>query len=122
MLNNITVEALEFLEEAKKAFESNYKMITYRNKNDEFIALRNGFNETIIDVYEISQPVGRFTDQLPSQYTETVLTDELDKLKETAKSVEKLKRVLDYNYEKYKDNEIVRELFTNMYAQMSINK
>lgn len=84
-MNQITSEALEFVEEAKKMFTENDAMTTYRNEKEEFVALRGGFLDRSMTVYELGRPVGYFIEQLPSQHKELVDYEDYQKLKEYKK-------------------------------------
>lgn len=53
-------EHLEFMEEAKKAFEENERLETYRNENEVLIALRYGMDRDCIQVYELGEEIGFF--------------------------------------------------------------
>lgn len=77
-MNQISKEALEFVNEAKESFISNEKMVTYTDKEKGYIALRTGFREDCIMVYELGNEVGNFTQQLPSQHKVLVDHDELE--------------------------------------------
>lgn len=79
-MNQIPPEALNFLEEAKRGF-NNIETVTYIDKNKEFIALRTGFREDCLSVYELGNEIGNFTDQLPKQHTVIIDYDELDRYK-----------------------------------------
>lgn len=46
---------LNFVEEAKRAFETDYKLFTYRNKDDDLIALRYGEDHDCINVFELGE-------------------------------------------------------------------
>lgn len=84
-MNKISNEALEFLNEAKESFIKNDKMVTYTDKEKGFIALRTGFRDDCIMVYELGNEVGNFVQQLPSQHKVLVDYDEIEiykKLKE----------------------------------------
>jgi len=95
-MNLISREALDFLEEAKNSFNNNGELITYTDSENEFIALRGGFRENCILIYELNCEVGNFTDQLPSRHKVLVDYDELDDLKKLKDNVENLKS-LDLN-------------------------
>lgn len=56
----ITREHLNFMEEAKTAFEENYRLETYRNENDTLIALRYGMDRDCIQIYKLDGEVGFF--------------------------------------------------------------
>jgi hypothetical protein len=57
-MNQISKDALKFLEEARQAFQENENWATYRDDNEEFIALRTGLFEDCITIYELGSPVG----------------------------------------------------------------
>lgn len=88
-MNQITPEALEFLEEAKKGFD-NIETITYISKDQDYIALRTGFSEDCLSIYELGNEVGLFTEQLPKQQTVIVEYDELERYKKIEKKLNKL--------------------------------
>lgn len=48
------------MEEAKKAFDENYRLETYRNESDTLIALRYGMDRDCIKIYELGEEVGFF--------------------------------------------------------------
>lgn len=84
-MNQITVEALEFVNEAKEGFIKNDEITTYTDKEKGFIALRTGFREDCIMVYELGNEVGNFVQQLPNQHKVLVDSEEIEtyrKLKE----------------------------------------
>lgn len=81
-MNQISNEALLFLEEAKQSFIDNPKWSTYRSKVYPFIGLRGGFREDCISVYELGSEVGQFTEVLPRQHLAFVEYDELEKYKD----------------------------------------
>ena len=60
-------------------------MTTYRNEKEEFIALRGGFLDRSMTVYELGKSVGYFIEQLPSQHKELVDYEDYEKLKEYKK-------------------------------------
>lgn len=84
-MNQITKEALEFVEEAKKAFTENDDFTTYRNKEENFIALRGGMRDDCMTVYELGDPVGNFVEQLPRQHKVLVDYEDYEKLKKLKK-------------------------------------
>lgn len=87
-MNQISKEALEFLNQAREEFSKNTDYTTYRNQEDGFIALRTGFGEDCIMVYELGSPVGNFTQQLPRQHKVLIDYDELESFKKVRKKVE----------------------------------
>jgi len=89
-MNQISNEALEFLEYAKKEFTDNPKWSTTRD--GQFIGLRGGFREDCITVYELGNEVGQFTEVLPRQHLTFVEYDELVKYKDL---VDRIKRTLE---------------------------
>ncbi|RKJ71337.1 hypothetical protein D7X33_22405 [Butyricicoccus sp. 1XD8-22] len=104
-MNTITPEALEFLEEAKTKFE-NIEAMTYNN--NEFIALRSGFREDSLIVYELGNEVGFFTEVLPSQHTVVVHYDDLILSKKRAEKYDKLLSALQFFEKEGKlDQEVV---------------
>lgn len=48
---------LEFFEEAKRGFESNPRLETYRNEDKTFIALRYGEDRDCIQVYQLGEEI-----------------------------------------------------------------
>lgn len=76
-MNQISNEALLFLEEAKQSFTENPKWSTV--KDNGFIGLRGGLREDCISVYELGNEVGQFTAVLPRQHLTFVEYDELEK-------------------------------------------
>lgn len=62
----ITKQELDFMIEARKAFEENNKLVTYIDEFNEYIALRRELHptEADIDVFKIDCFVGTFTNQL----------------------------------------------------------
>jgi hypothetical protein len=80
-MNQITKEALEFLNEAKKQLSENSEWTTYRDENENFIALRTGLFEDSIFVYELGNPVGNFVEQLPRQQKVVIDYDQLEQYK-----------------------------------------
>ncbi|WP_172369602.1 hypothetical protein [Sporosarcina jiandibaonis] len=57
MTAHIYQEDLDFLQEAKEAFESDYTLFTYRNDDDSLIALRRGEDRDCIHIYRINEEV-----------------------------------------------------------------
>lgn len=53
-------EHLDFMEEAKVAFEENARLETYRNAEGTFIALRYGVDRDCIKIYELGGEIGFF--------------------------------------------------------------
>lgn len=53
---------LEFMEEAKSAFESNPRFETYRNTEGNLIALRHGLDRNCIGIHEIGKEIGFFAE------------------------------------------------------------
>lgn len=82
-MNQISKEALDFVDAARKSFEENEDYVTYLS--GDFIALRSGMFENCITVYELGSSVGNFTDQLPRRQKVLVDYDELKRLKEIEK-------------------------------------
>lgn len=64
MNQSITKTHLAFVDEAKKAFDDNSILETYRNFNDPFIALRMGADRDCVDVYEIGDHIANFVQQM----------------------------------------------------------
>lgn len=48
------------MEEAKKAFEENARLETYRDEFDTLIALRYGMDRDCIQVYKLCEEIGFF--------------------------------------------------------------
>lgn len=65
----ITKQELVFMNEAKKAFEKDNKLVTYIDEFNEYIALRRELHpiESDIEVYKIDCFVGTFTNQLETR-------------------------------------------------------
>lgn len=84
-MNQISKEALQFLDEAKEAFEKNEDLTTYRNEVENFIALRSGMFDDCIMIYELGSAVGNFVQQLPRQHKILVNYDELEQLRKDKK-------------------------------------
>ncbi|MEK5330280.1 hypothetical protein [Lysinibacillus sp. FSL W8-0992] len=59
-MTQIYREHLDFMEEAKEAFEKNERLETYRNADNTLIALRYGLDRDCIDVYELGEGIGFF--------------------------------------------------------------
>jgi len=55
---------LNFLEEAKSAFQETSGFHTYRNEGDDLLALRTGMDRDCVMVYELGDCVGNFVNQL----------------------------------------------------------
>lgn len=91
----ITPESLQFLEEAKKEFD-NIERTTYRNETEGFIALRTGFMEDGLEIFELGNKVGFFTEQLPRQHTKIIEYDELERLRKLEKEYKKVYKILKY--------------------------
>lgn len=106
-MNQIRPEALKFLEEAKQSFESNKEYFTYIDKENQYIALRSGFREDCIVIYELSSEVGNFVEQLTPSHTVVVDYDELDELK---KIKEKYNKLVDVTLNIIRNDEIGEEL------------
>ncbi len=66
---------LEFLEEAKAAFNENSRLETYRNENDSMIALRYGPKRDCIWIYELGSEVA-FFHNVANPTTELVIKNE----------------------------------------------
>ncbi|WP_137743373.1 hypothetical protein [Robertmurraya siralis] len=84
-MNQISKEALDFLQEAKESFEKNPDFTTYRNKKGSFIALRTGMSDDCIMIYELGFAVGNFTQQLPRRNMKLIDYDEYEQLKKDKK-------------------------------------
>lgn len=89
-MNQITPEALEFVEEAKARFTENDDLSTYRNEKSSFIALRSGFRDDCMMVYELGNEVGNFVQQLPTQHKVLVDYDDISTLNELKTKVTNL--------------------------------
>jgi hypothetical protein len=87
-MNIITKEALDFANEAKARFEDSSELVTYRNKESDYIALRGGMFEDSIMIYELGNAVGNFVGQLPRQDKVLVDREELKKLKDVKSTIE----------------------------------
>jgi tetratricopeptide (TPR) repeat protein len=107
-MNQISKEALDFLNEAREQFKQNTDYTTYRNREDGFIALRTGMFDDCIEIYELGSPIGNFTQQLPRQHK--VLID-YDKLKVYEKLQEKVELQID------KVEELVNNEESNKYYE-----
>lgn len=59
-MTQIYREHIDFMEEAKQAFENNERLETYRNDNDTLIALRHGMDRDCIQIYKLGEEVGFF--------------------------------------------------------------
>ena len=72
----ITKGLLNFVEEAKQAFENDKQATTYRDWNEEYIALRTSVERNDITVYKIAEPAKVFTGQLqPCPFPREVILD-----------------------------------------------
>ncbi|CAM3364969.1 hypothetical protein PALU110988_18765 [Paenibacillus lupini] len=60
----ITKRHLIFLEEAKRAFIENPHYETYRNEENNLIALRRGEDRDCIEIYKLSGRVGFFAQMM----------------------------------------------------------
>lgn len=87
-MNQITKESLDFMNEAREVFEKNLDLTTYRDDNEEFIALRSGLFDDCMMIYELGSQVGNFVNQLPKQHKVSVEYDELETLKKDKKKVD----------------------------------
>lgn len=94
-MNMITKEALDFLNEAKEQLSKNPDFTTYRDEKENFIALRTGFREDCIAVYELGNPVGNFAEQLPRQHKVVIDYEQLEKYKKLQEKVNKISQVVD---------------------------
>jgi hypothetical protein len=56
----ITQEHLDFMEEAKKAFEAYQRYETYRNDSNTLIALRYGVDRDCIQIFKLGSEVAFF--------------------------------------------------------------
>lgn len=57
MAANVYPDDLDFLEEAKDAFNNNFRLETYRNTEDTHIALRYGLDRDCIQIYKLGEEV-----------------------------------------------------------------
>lgn len=64
-MTQINNEHLKFLEEAKQAFINDPILETYRNEDDEYIALRVGLGRDCLLVFELGEEVANFVQQIP---------------------------------------------------------
>lgn len=73
----ITNYHLNFLEEAKQAFIDNPLQETYRNADEDLIALRYGMDRDCVLIYELGDKVAFFAQQIePVQLNQTVIKKE----------------------------------------------
>lgn len=66
-------EHLDFMEEARKAFDENSRLETYRNEDETLIALRYGMDRDCMQIYKLGDEVGFFANMMsvaPRLYTE----------------------------------------------------
>lgn len=63
-MTQIYREHLDFMEEAKKAFEENLRLETYRNEEETLIALRYGIDRDCIQIYKLGEEVGFFANMM----------------------------------------------------------
>jgi hypothetical protein len=87
-MNQISKEAMDFLNEAREGFSKNSDLTTYRCEEESFIALRGGFSDDCIMVYELGNPVGNFTQQLDKRHKILVDYDEFEKYKKAIKLID----------------------------------
>lgn len=59
-MTQIYREHLDFMEEARQAFEIDERLETYRNDSDTLIALRYGIDRDCIRIYKLGEEVGFF--------------------------------------------------------------
>lgn len=130
-MNQISKEALEFLNEAKEGFSKNSDLTTYRNEEETFIALRTGMFDECIMVYELGCPVGNFIQQLDRQHKVLVDYDEVEKVKKMeeiiAVNIEKVNENLEYgikekHYHHNKGFKSALELVLKLVSDIKINK
>lgn len=76
MIQHIKKMHLDFVQEAKEAFETNEKLETYRNEDDSLIALRMGKDRDCVLVYELGECIANFVQQINSTNVRKVLTNE----------------------------------------------
>lgn len=72
-MTQIYREHLDFMEEARKAFDGNLRLETYRNKDESLLALRYGMDRDCIQIYKLGDEVGFFSNMMnvaPRLYTE----------------------------------------------------
>lgn len=60
----IRKEHLEFLEEAKEVFEQDPFLETWRNKDEDLIALRMGMDRDCVLIYELGTEIANFVQQI----------------------------------------------------------
>ena len=89
-MNQITKEALDFVMEAKERFTQDEELTTYRNEEASYIALRGGFREDCMMIYELGNVVGNFVGQLPTQHKVLIDYDDISILKELQQKVTSL--------------------------------
>ncbi|EIT85950.1 hypothetical protein A374_08944 [Fictibacillus macauensis ZFHKF-1] len=65
MTVQITKRHLDFVEEARKAFEESPRLESYRSSDESLLALRMGAYRDCIDVYNLDGGVANFVQQLP---------------------------------------------------------
>jgi hypothetical protein len=64
MTQHITKSHLDFVQEAKEAFEKNSLLETYRNNHDHLIALRMGADRDCVLIYELGECIANFVQQM----------------------------------------------------------
>lgn len=57
MTAHVNQNEFDFFEEAKKAFENDARLETYRNANEDLIALRCGPDRDCINIYQLGSEV-----------------------------------------------------------------
>lgn len=60
----ITKQHLDFVQEAKEAFEDNPLFETWRNDDDALIALRMGMDRDCVEVWELGNYIANFVQQM----------------------------------------------------------
>jgi hypothetical protein len=63
MVQQITNSHLDFVQEAKEAFQSDPGLYTWRNENETLIALRYGMDRDCVLVYELGECIANFVQQ-----------------------------------------------------------
>lgn len=76
-MGDIYQEDLDFLEEAKQAFQANPRQETYRNKEDTHIALRYGLDRDCIYIYKLGPKV-LFANNIMPKAPELIVADSND--------------------------------------------
>lgn len=72
-MSNLYQSDLDFFEEAKAAFEKDYRLCTYRNDDADLIALRYGMDNDSMRVYRLGDEVAFLHNVMKKCPVETVL-------------------------------------------------